>query len=104
MRIVIRNLQTEKRALARTRLSGCGRSASEEMQEQHHYPDYQHDVNEAAGNVKGQEPKQPKNNQDRDLMKLNRFKIERLDFPVAGEFARRSVFRARLSDYSGGKK
>jgi hypothetical protein len=74
------------------------------MQEQHHYPDYQHDVNEAAGNVKGQEPKQPKNNQDRDLMKLNRFKIERLDFPVAGEFARRSVFRARLSDYSGGKK
>ena len=76
MRIVIRNLQTEKRALARTRLSGCGQSASEEMQEQQHYPDYQHDVNEAAGNVKGQEPKQPKNNQDRDLMKLNRFKIE----------------------------
>jgi hypothetical protein len=35
------------------------------MQEQDHYPDYQHDVNQAAGNVKGKEPKQPKNNQDR---------------------------------------
>jgi hypothetical protein len=65
MRIVTRNLQTEKRVFAWTSLSDCGRSASEEMQEQHHYPDYQHDVNQAAGNVKGQEPKQPKNNQDR---------------------------------------
>ena len=27
--------------------------------------DYQQDVNEPAGNVKGQEPQQPKNNQNR---------------------------------------
>ena len=40
---------------------GCG-STSEEVQEEHHYADYQQDVNEAAGNVKGQETKQPKNN------------------------------------------
>jgi ABC-type phosphate transport system ATPase subunit len=65
VRIVIRDLQTEKRVFAWIGISGCGRSASEEMQEQHHYSDYQYDVNEAAGNVKGQEPKQPKNNQDR---------------------------------------
>jgi hypothetical protein len=32
------------------------------MQEEHHYTDDQQDVNEAGGNVKGQEPKQPKNN------------------------------------------
>jgi hypothetical protein len=35
------------------------------MEEEHHYADYQQDVNEAAGNVKSQEPKQPKNNQNR---------------------------------------
>jgi hypothetical protein len=35
------------------------------VQEQHHYADYQQDVNETAGDVKGQEPKQPKNNQNR---------------------------------------
>jgi hypothetical protein len=65
VRIVIRDLQTEKRVFVWIGISGCGRSASEEMQQQHHYSDYQHDVNKAAGNVKGQEPKQPKNNQDR---------------------------------------
>jgi hypothetical protein len=52
VRIVIRDLQTEKRVFAWIGLSGCGRSASEEIQEQHHYPDYQHDVNEAAGNIR----------------------------------------------------
>jgi hypothetical protein len=35
------------------------------MQEQYDYADYQHDVNEAARNVKGKESKQPKNDQDR---------------------------------------
>jgi hypothetical protein len=45
-----------------TTLSGCGRSAPEEMREEHHDTDHQQDVNYAAGNVKGQESKQPKNN------------------------------------------
>jgi len=40
---------------------GCS-STSEEVQEEHYYTDDQQDVNEACGNVKGQEPKQPKNN------------------------------------------
>jgi hypothetical protein len=40
---------------------GCS-STSEEVQEEHHYTDDQQDVNETCGNVKGQEPKQPKNN------------------------------------------
>jgi hypothetical protein len=31
-------------------------STSEEVQEEHHYTDDQQDVNEACGNVKGQEP------------------------------------------------
>ena len=65
LRIVTHNLQTQKRVFAWTSLSDCGRSTSDEMQEQHHDPDDQHDVNEAAGNVKGQEPKQPKNDQNR---------------------------------------
>jgi hypothetical protein len=34
------------------------------MQGEHHYADYQQDVNQAAGNVKREEPKQPKNNQN----------------------------------------
>jgi hypothetical protein len=57
-----------KKELVKLRMSSpsdCGRSASEEMPEQRHDPDYQHDVNEAAGNVKSKEPTQPKNNQDR---------------------------------------
>jgi hypothetical protein len=33
------------------------------MQQKHHDTDYQQDMNEAAGNVKGQETKQPKNDQ-----------------------------------------
>jgi len=33
------------------------------MQEQHHDTDYQQDMNEAARDVKSQEPEQPKNNQ-----------------------------------------
>jgi hypothetical protein len=43
-------------------VSGCGRSTPEEMCEEHHDPDDQQHVNYAAGNVKGQESKQPKNN------------------------------------------
>jgi hypothetical protein len=35
------------------------------MRYQHHDTDYQQHVNYAAGNVKGQESKQPKNNQNR---------------------------------------
>jgi hypothetical protein len=35
------------------------------MQNEHHNPDYQQDMNDAAGNVKGKEPKQPENNQNR---------------------------------------
>lgn len=35
------------------------------MYEEHHYSDYQQDVNEAGGNVKGQKTKQLKNNQNR---------------------------------------
>jgi hypothetical protein len=34
------------------------------MQKEHDYADYQDEVNEAGGNVKGQEPKQPKNNEN----------------------------------------
>ena len=45
-------------------LSDCGFSASEEMQGEDHYADYQQDVNHATGNVKREEPKQPKNNQN----------------------------------------
>jgi hypothetical protein len=43
-------------------LSGCGRSAPKQMQGEHHNTDHQQRVNDAAGNVKGQESKQPKNN------------------------------------------
>jgi len=35
------------------------------VQKEHNYTDYQQDVNEPARNVKGQESKQPKNNQNR---------------------------------------
>jgi len=34
------------------------------MYEEHHYTNDQQDVNEAAGNVKGQESEQPKNNKN----------------------------------------
>jgi hypothetical protein len=53
-----------RRPLRRDRFSVGGRSASEKMQKEHNYADYQHEVNEAGGNVKGQEPKQPKNNEN----------------------------------------
>ena len=46
-------------------LSDCACSTPEEMEQEHHYTDYQQNVDEAAGNVKGQESKQPKNNQNR---------------------------------------
>jgi hypothetical protein len=45
-------------------LLGCGRSTFEEMYEKHHNANYQQDVDEAAGNVKSQESKQPKNDQN----------------------------------------
>jgi len=61
----MRRVKKELVKLRMSSLSDCGRSASEEMQEQHHDPDYQRDVNEAAGYVKSKEPTQPKNNQDR---------------------------------------
>jgi hypothetical protein len=35
------------------------------MQKEHDYADYQHEVNEAGGNVKGQKTKQPENNKNR---------------------------------------
>jgi hypothetical protein len=35
------------------------------MQDEHHYADYQQDVNDACGNVKSEEPKQPENDQNR---------------------------------------
>jgi hypothetical protein len=44
-----------------TTLSRCNRSTPEEMCKEHHDTDYQQHVNYAAGNVKGQESKQPKN-------------------------------------------
>lgn len=34
------------------------------MQKKHHYTDYQQDVDEASRNMKGQEPKQPQNDQN----------------------------------------
>jgi hypothetical protein len=43
-------------------LSGCGRSTPEEMQGEHHNTDNQQNVDDAAGNVEGQESKQPKKN------------------------------------------
>jgi hypothetical protein len=54
----------ERAFFTSTGISGCDFSASEEMQGQHHYTDYQQDVNQATGNVKGEETKQPKNNQN----------------------------------------
>jgi hypothetical protein len=47
-----------------TGISGCGFSAPEEMQGEHHYADYQQHVNHGTGNVKREETKQPKNNQN----------------------------------------
>jgi hypothetical protein len=55
------------------------------MQEEHHDTDYEQDVNETAGNVKGQEPKQPKNNQNRrDESKhvFNSFTSERVPIRI----------------------
>jgi hypothetical protein len=52
-------------ALTSAGLSDCRRPASEEMQKEHNDADYQQEVNEPAGNVKGHEPEQPKYNQDR---------------------------------------
>jgi len=49
---------------ASTSISGCGFSAPEEMQGEHHYTDYQQHVNQGTGNVKREETKQPKNNQN----------------------------------------
>jgi hypothetical protein len=49
---------------ASTSISGCGFSAPEEMQGQHHDTDYQQHVNQGTGNVKREETKQPKNNQN----------------------------------------
>jgi len=49
--------------LAGARRSNGRGSASEEMQEKHHDTDDQQDMNEPAGNVKSQEPKQPKNDE-----------------------------------------
>jgi hypothetical protein len=60
-RIPARYLQVETIFL-HTTLSRCGRSTPEEMCKEHHDTDYQQHVNYAAGNVKGQESKQPKNN------------------------------------------
>jgi hypothetical protein len=52
----------QRKFVTYTTLSGCGRSTPEEMCEEHHDTDYQQHVNYAAGNVKGQESKQPKSN------------------------------------------
>jgi hypothetical protein len=35
------------------------------VQKEHDYANYQNDVNEAGGDVKGQKTKQPKNNKNR---------------------------------------
>jgi hypothetical protein len=34
------------------------------MQDEHHYADYQQDVNEAGGNVKSEKAEQPENDQN----------------------------------------
>jgi hypothetical protein len=44
--------------------SDGGGSAPEEMQDEHHDTDYQQYVNDASGNVKGKEPKQPENDEN----------------------------------------
>jgi hypothetical protein len=63
LRIAARSLQA-KNILLRPIPSGCGRSTPEEMRKEHHDADYQQHMNYAAGNVKCQESKQPKNNQN----------------------------------------
>jgi hypothetical protein len=47
------------------RASGSGRgSTPKEMQNEHHDADYQQDVNDACGDMEGEKPEQPENNQD----------------------------------------
>jgi hypothetical protein len=41
---------------------GC--STPEEMQNEHHDTDYQQNVNDAGGDMEGEKPCQPENNQD----------------------------------------
>jgi len=41
-----------------------GGSTAEEMHDEQHQTDDQQDVNEAGGNMKGKEPKQPKNDEN----------------------------------------
>jgi hypothetical protein len=46
------------------RAIGSGRgSTPEEMQHEHHDADYQQDVNDAGGDMEGEKPEQPENNQ-----------------------------------------
>jgi hypothetical protein len=49
---------------ARTSPSGGGCATAEEMEKEHNYANHQQDVNEAAGNVKGQKAEQPENDQN----------------------------------------
>jgi hypothetical protein len=60
----VRTSGVSPEASSHSSLSDCGRSTSEEVEEEHDYTDDQQDVNQTAGNMKGQESKQPKNNQN----------------------------------------
>jgi hypothetical protein len=61
--VVIRWVQTDY-AFAPSSVSDSGGTASEEMHDEHHDTDYEQDVNDASGNVKGEEPEQPENDEN----------------------------------------
>ena len=44
--------------------SGCGCSASEEVKDEHHDTDDDQDMNNPSGDVKGEESKQPENDEN----------------------------------------
>jgi hypothetical protein len=62
--VVIRWVQTDY-AFAPRVFSDSRGTASEEMHDEHHDADYEQDVNDAGGNVKGEEPEQPENDENR---------------------------------------
>ena len=71
------------------------------MEQKHHYADYQQKVNEATGNVKGHEPKQPKNNQNRcDYSKHVFNSFDRKRGPIRNPFApNRTISGFSLDSY-----
>jgi hypothetical protein len=57
-------LGTNRRRLCAASVSDSRGAASEEMHDEHHDTDDEQDVNDPGGNVKGEEPEQPKNDEN----------------------------------------